>query len=978
MMRAAKHIPAKEMTHTEAFFLLRNTAVPSILLLCAWNLVSGQIRYSIPEELEHGAVVGKIAKDLGLNSEELSTRRLRIVPKEPLQYFDINLQNGILFVNKRIDREILCGQSLTCLLLLELEIDDPVEQYDIEVEIVDINDNSPSFSNREILLEIAESVTPGTRFILEAAQDPDVGSNSVQNYQLTPNEHFVLDVQTLGKWKIPKLVLKQALDREKESSQRVLITAVDGGLPERSGTAEVTIIILDTNDNVPVCQQSLYAASLMEDVPPGTLVIKLNATDLDDGPNGDIVYSFSTYSEEKIPEVFRINSKSGEIRVKGMLDFEEKHLYEFHVEAKDKGAPSLSAHCTVRVDIKDINDNAPDLILKSVSSTVREDAPTGTLVALISVTDRDSNKNGRTACQISPDVPFELKPSFRNSYRLTINDILDRERAQEFAVTVTCKDEGSPPLSTNKTVIVRISDINDNAPSFTQSSQTVYVAENNSPGNSIGTVTAFDPDTEQNSQISYRILESNVQGGPVSSYVSINSENGIIYSQRSFDYEQLKSFKIRVQAQDAGLPLLSGDATVNVIILDQNDNPPVIVTPSSVSYNKTAVPRSADPGFLVTQVVASDADSGQNARISYQIVQATDPGLFRVSHSSGEIRSVRRFKDSDATTQRLVIQVKDNGHPPLSASTTITLTLTEQNEQIRPVVGDLHRDLQQSPDLAFYIIISLGIISFLLLVIIVALVIVICPTDVQPGRTGNCFLTNCCCARELDSKARMHHSHVNLQVVPDSKLNTKALEVRGSGSLSDTYRYKIRSAAEAAKMEMMYFAPVSPTTSGNSRKNIRMFASDQTANTTNNWPCISSEVGQLNSDWRASEPHIVGKISSQCLEENLTQDEVKREFNRRHTAAADVDYIKASPDLEDGIPTWAPRFGSQHLGNLEHDEYQSNIYMGGTPVMISSKQDQVAKQDGQHSASSTRKKKKRTKRSEKRESKAAKEEPQNE
>ncbi|XP_067852119.1 protocadherin gamma-C5-like isoform X1 [Heptranchias perlo] len=980
-MRVEKHIPAKEMTHADGLFLLRKKAVPSILLLCAWNLVSGQTRYSIPEELEHGALVGKIAKDLELNLEELSARRFRIVSQAPMQYFDINLQNGFLFVNKRIDREALCGQSLTCLLPLELEIENPVEQYRAEVEILDINDNSPNFSNREIRLEIAESATPGTRFTLQAAQDPDVGNNSIRIYRLTSNEHFVLHVQTLGKWKIPELVVKQSLDREKQSSHRLLLTAVDGGIPERSGTAQLTIIVSDTNDNAPVFQQSLYTASLMEDATPGTLVIKLNATDLDDGSNGDIVYSLGSYNEERIPEVFRINPKSGEIRVKEILDFEEKSVYEIHVEAKDRGAQSLSAHCIVRVDIKDVNDNAPELILKSVSTTISEDAPTGTLVALVSVTDRDSNENERTDCYISPHVPFDLKPTFRNSYRLIISGLLDRESASEYAVTVTCKDQGSPPLSTNKTIVVHISDINDNAPRFTQSSYTVYVTENNSPGNSIGSVTAFDPDTEHNSQLSYTILESNVQGDPVSSYVSINSENGIIYSKRSFDYEQLKSFKIRVQAQDAGFPLLSGNVTVNVIILDQNDNAPVMISPRLADYNKTTVPRSADPGFLVTKIIASDADSGQNARISYQLVQATDPGLFTVSRSSGEIRSFRRFKDGDATTQRIVIQVKDNGHPPLSTTTTVTLTIIEQSAEIRSEVGDLHSDLQHSSDLAFYIIISLGIISLLLLVIIIGLVIAICPTDRHFGHTGRCFLANSCCVREMDSKPRMHNSHVNLQIVPDSNLITNFLEVRGNGSLSETYRYKVRSAPEAAKMELMYFAPVSPTTSGTFRKNIRTCASEQNADIRSNWPYISSEVGQLNTDWRSSEPHIVGKISSQCLEENMTQDEVKREFNRRHTAitsAADVDYIKASPDLEDGIPTWAPRFGSQHLEHMEPDEYQPNIYMGGTPVMLSSKQDQVAKQDGQHSASSTKKKKKRSKRSEKRESKATNEEPQNE
>uniref|UniRef100_UPI00398EF842 protocadherin gamma-C5-like n=1 Tax=Pristiophorus japonicus TaxID=55135 RepID=UPI00398EF842 len=791
------------MTHTGGCFLLRKKAIPSILLLCAWNLVSGQIRYSIPEELEHGAVVGTIANDLGLNSEELSSRRFRIASQTSLQHFDVNLQNGILIVNTRIDREVLCGQSLTCVLPLKLEIDDPVEEFDAEVEIVDINDNSPRFSNREIRLEIAESVTPGTRFILEAAQDPDVGSNSIRIYQLTPNEYFGLDVQTLGTWKLPELVVKKSIDREKKLTHQFLLTSVDGGVRERSGTAQVIIIVLDINDNAPVFPQSLYAVDLMEDAPPGTLVIKLNATDGDEGSNGVIAFSLGNYNDKKIYEVFRIDPKYGEIRVKGILDFEETTVYEIHVDAKDRGAPSLSAHCIVRVDIKDVNDNAPGMILKSVSSTVSEDAPTGTLIALVSVTDRDSNENGRTDCQISPGVPFDLKTSSRNSYRLIIRDILDRERAAEYAVAVTCKDQGSPPLSTNKTMIVHISDINDNAPSFIQSSHTVYVNENNSPGSSIGSVIAFDPDTEQHSQVSYIILESNVQGDPVSSYVYLNSENGIIYSQRAFDYEQLKSFKFRVQAQDMGFPQLSGNCAVNVIILDQNDNPPTITSPSPMDNNKTTVPRSADPGILIMKIIASDADSGQNARISYQLVQATDPGLFTVSQSSGEIRSFRRFNDGDATTQILVVQVKDNGHPSLSATATITLTITEQNEQIRSEVGDLHEDLQQSSDLTFYVIISLGIVSFLLLVIIVVLVIVICPTDGNLGHTGNCFFASCCYVRELDSKSRMHNSHVNLQIVPDSQLITNVLEVRRNGSLSDTYRYKVRSAPEATKMELI-------------------------------------------------------------------------------------------------------------------------------------------------------------------------------
>nr|ABV59344.1 protocadherin mu5 [Callorhinchus milii] len=966
------------MRHSDRPWMLRRQ-VSSIFLLCVWSLVSAQIRYSIPEELKHGAFVGKIASDLGLSTEELSNRRFRIVSDAQTQYLDVNLNNGVLFVNQRIDREQLCGESLPCLLPLEVVIENPVEQYRVEVEVLDINDNSPSFPRNEIILEIAESATAGARFLLESAHDPDVGTNSIRTYQLSPNDHFVLDVQTRGEWILAELILEKPMDRETQSKHQLLLQAFDGGTPERTGTARISIIVLDANDNAPVFERSLYSVSLTEDVPFGTLVIKLNATDLDEGSNGEVVYSFSSYNKERIPELFSIDRKSGEIRVKGILDFEEASFYEISVEARDKGPHPLPAHCTVRVDIKDVNDNTPELALNSVSSTISENAQTGTLVALISVTDRDSNENGNTDCQISPNLPFELKSSFKNSYRLLTNDLLDRENTPEYQVTVTCTDQGSPRLSTKETIAVHISDINDNAPSFPQTSYTVYVTENNAPGTLIGSVTALDPDTEQNSHLTYSVLDTQIEGMPITSYVSINPETGDIYSQHSYDYEQLKHFRIHIQAQDVGPPLLWGNATVNIVILDQNDNTPAIISPKTVKDSQISVPRSAGAGYLATKITATDADSGQNARLFYQLLQATDPSLFTVSHNLGEVKTARRFEDKDSAIQRLVIQVKDRGHPPLSATATVTLTIVEHIGDLSSDFRETHTIPEHSSNLAFYIIISLGAISSILLVVIIALVITICPHNRHHAYGRTWPPINCCCVRELNSNGRLQNSNVTLQI--DSKFMTNSVEVRGNGSLSDTYRYKVRSAPEPNKMEFMFVTPYSPTASGSIKRVPKAYLSEQSAPTTNNWPNRQSEVGQLNTDWRSSEPYIASKISSQYLEENLAQDEIKREFNRRHTAitsAADAGYIEASPDLEDGIPTWAPRYGSQQLEHQEPDEYQPSIYMGGSPVRLPAKQDQVAKLDGQQSASSTKKKKKRSKRTEKRESKVTVEEPQNE
>uniref|UniRef100_UPI00398F5DC3 protocadherin alpha-C2-like isoform X4 n=1 Tax=Pristiophorus japonicus TaxID=55135 RepID=UPI00398F5DC3 len=937
-----------------------------------------QIRYSIPEEQENGAFVGNIARDVGLGVRELSRRRFRIMSAAKKRYFEVNLEDGVLLVNDKIDREKLCAQSLTCLQNLEIVVENPLKLYRAEVEIQDINDNSPSFSQDELRLKILESTPPGTRFPLQSAHDPDVGTNSVYTYILSRNDHFTLDVQNSSEGtKSVYLLLEKYLDRETHAAHNLLLTAIDGAIPERSGSAQIIITVLDVNDNVPVFDQSVYWVKVVENVADNALVINLNATDLDEGTNADIIYSFSSYTPDRIRELFSVQQYTGEIRVKGVLDYEEANVYEINIEARDRGPTSVPVYCKVVVKIVDMNDVEPELTLMSLSSPVTENATSGTMVALISVTDPESGVNGKTSCNIPNNLPFQLKSSFKNSYMLVSNGLLDRETLSQYTVNVTCSDAGSPRLFANKVILVEISDINDNAPRFTKSSYTAYVMENNTPGASICSVTAFDSDLGQNSHISYSISESQIQGMPAMSFVSINSYNGKIFSQRSFDYEHSKNIQIHVQARDAGIPSLSSNVVVNVVILDQNDNSPVILSALTNNQSQVMVPRSAHPSYLVTKMTAVDADSGQNSRLFYELIQATDRSLFTVTHNSGEVRTMRLFEDRDSIIQVLVILVKDNGHPSLSTTVTVTFSLMDGAAETISDFSNLPQNIEHSSNVAMYIIIALASISFILLLIIIVLVTSICHNSKDNGHDRS--LITCCIRRDIKNNV-LKQSNANLRIPANSQLVANFLEVRGTGSLSETYCYQVRPASELQNRDRVCLTPFSSATRRSNSKNVDVYfsACNQQMKQSRN---INNDVGQLNTDWRSSEPHIVGKISSQCLDENLTQDEVKQEFNRRHTAitsSADVDYIKASPDLEDGIPTWAPRFGSQHLENMEPDEYQSNIYMGGTPVMLSSKQDQLAKQDGQHSASSTKKKKKRSKRSEKRESKATNEEPQNE
>ncbi|XP_069754146.1 protocadherin gamma-A2-like isoform X2 [Narcine bancroftii] len=949
-----------------------------LFLFCVCKEVSGQIRYSIHEELERGACVGNVAKDLGLDAEALANRTPRIMSESSEQYFTVNPQNGNLCVNVPIDREKLCGQSQPCVLSPEIMLDDPVELHSAEVEIWDINDHSPSFSNQELRLEIVESVAPGTSFLLPSAHDPDVGSHSISTYHLNANGHFALEVKNSSDGsRTAVLVLTKSLDREEQATHRLLLTAIDGGTPVRSGTAKIHINVIDVDDNWPVFDQPVYKVKLPENVPVGTLVIKLNASDVDEGSHGDISYFFSNSNPSRVRDLFLLGAKTGEMRIKGRMDFEESSFYEINVEAKDSVHFTL---CKVRVEISDVNDNAPELTLLSVTSPIREDEPIGTFVALMRVTDRDSAENGRTRCHIPMDLPFDLKSSKKNTYTLVTSRPLDRELAAQYTIDIVCTDSGTPRLSANKTILLHISDVNDNAPRFAQGSSTVYVPENNPAGASIGSVSALDPDQSKNSHVTYSILNSQIQNVPASAYISINPDTGVIYSQRSFDYEEVKNFQVLVQARDAGSPTLDGNVTLKVIILDQNDHAPQVVSPLTKNNSEVRLPLSADPGSLVTKVVAVDADSGQNARLSYQLLQATDLGLFIVAPSSGEIRTARPIVEKDDNRHRLVVVVRDNGHPPLSTTVTINLLITDDAMETHRDQTTQPRDTHHGPNLAFYLIITLASTSSILLVVLIVLIVTMCHSD---GRGSSCCESSpsCCNLRRWDRNDTFPNPHVYLQTVPDYKGSPHFVELVGNGSLSRTYSYKVRPNQLSNKGDFLFLAPYNATTLQNDAGNTDSLLAEWRRGLTNEWKNLSSEVGQLNTDWHSSDTHIVGKISSQCLEENITQDEIKREFNRRHTAltsGADMDYIKASPDLEDGIPSWAPRFASQNLEAMEPDEYQSNIYMGGSPVMLACKQDKAVKQDRQPSASSTKKKKKRSKRSEKRESRSTTEEPLNE
>lgn len=740
-------ITAKMTRSTLVTYWHRSLFIFSLHLFLFASLAQSEgntVRYQTKEEDAPGTVIGNLAKDMSLSLSHSSKTNFRMMKQFNDSFIRVRESDGELIVGERIDRERICRHTPQCLITFDVVnfSKDRYKLIHVEVEIKDINDNSPEFPSKESIVEISENAAVGSRIPLDPAVDADVGSNYIQSYQISVNSHFTIDVLLRADGvKYAELVLMKELDRETQSSYNVELVATDGGNPYRSGSTKIIVKVTDFNDNSPVFDQNSFSVSLPEDAPVGTIILDLNAVDADEGLNGEVVYGFGKQVSHEIRELFQVDNKLGRLTLRSPVDFEDKSTYELDVQATDLGPNPTPSVCKIIIHVTDVNDNAPEISITPMTSIttgiayISEAADKDSLVALISTLDRDSGVNSQVHCTLYGHDHFKLRQAHEDSYMIVTSAALDRERISEYNLTVMAEDFGSPPLRKITQYTIRLSDENDNAPHFAKAVYEVSVVENNAPGAYITTVEASDADLGNNGKITYRLVDSVVMGSPVNTFVSLNSVSGSIYALRSFNYEVMKQLDIQVQASDGGSPQLQSTAIIRLKIVDQNDNQPSIIQPPL--YKGSAeifLPKDAPAGYVVTQIKATDADEGINAQLSYTITEGGHLG-FSINKETGKVRVSRQLTYDLTDNVKVTVSVSDNGSPSLTSTAEITFSFIEGTLPSLPSMPQNGNEELFEWDMSMAIIIVLaGSCSLLLLAII--LITTICSRRKKETREG--------------------------------------------------------------------------------------------------------------------------------------------------------------------------------------------------------------------------------------------------
>lgn len=638
-------------------------------------ITSEEVSYSIDEEGQTNELVGNLVHDTSLRDHYVPQLRFNYLSIQPTN-FAVNLTTGVLRTVGRIDRDVICPNAERCTetfnvgVLLDSRV---IQMIKVTITILDINDNSPHFPETEKLLEISESLIPGRKFLLPAASDPDSPAFAIHRYELvSPSNKFQLREKTKANGLTElHLVTTSLLDHELESSYRLRVIAYDGAEPPKSGSLNVSVIVLDANDNDPVFEQETYRISIYENMDVHTTIVQVHASDLDSGANKEIVYGLTKYGD-----LFGINNNTGEIYVKGVVDYELADIYYIGVTATDRGLDSRSAEATVVVEVKDVNDHSPEITVNAPGTPgtdvaeVSEDSEPGMFVAHMKVDDKDSGSNGECNCTLA-DNKFRLEQLVGTNYQIVTSGELDREKISEYSLALQCVDGGVTPHVAVKNFQVRLVDVNDNAPQFQQVTYRANVVENNNVGDFILQPNATDADAGKNAEVVYSISEDG------QAMFAIHNVSGRISAKIVFDREENGEMHFYVIATDKGIPALSASALVVVTIQDLNDETPIF-TQARYSFN---VSENEPQNTEVGTVSATDADQFPFNEFLFSIVPDSNLlGLFSIDSRSGKITTNGMLDREVQSVFQLIVVASDYGSPIKSSTADVTIHVADQND----------------------------------------------------------------------------------------------------------------------------------------------------------------------------------------------------------------------------------------------------------------------------------------------------------
>lgn len=673
---------------------LRDFYLLAALIACLRldSAIAQELIYTIREELPENVPIGNIPKDLNISHINAATGTsaslvYRLVSKAgdaPL--VKVSSSTGEIFTtSNRIDREKLCAgasyaEENECFFELEVVIlpNDFFRLIKIKIIVKDTNDNAPMFPSPVINISIPENTLINSRFPIPSATDPDTGFNGVQHYELLNGQSvFGLDiVETPEGEKWPQLIVQQNLDREQKDTYVMKIKVEDGGTPQKSSTAILQVTVSDVNDNRPVFKEGQVEVHIPENAPVGTSVIQLHATDADIGSNAEIRYIFGAQVAPATKRLFALNNTTGLITVQRSLDREETAIHKVTVLASD--GSSTPARATVTINVTDVNDNPPNIDLRYIISPINgtvylsEKDPVNTKIALITVSDKDTDVNGKVICFIEREVPFHLKAVYDNQYLLETSSLLDYEGTKEFSFKIVASDSGKPSLNQTALVRVKLEDENDNPPIFSQPVIELSVSENNRRGLYLTTISATDEDSGKNADIVYQL-------GPNASFFDLDRKTGVLTASRVFDREEQERFIFTVTARDNGTPPLQSQAAVIVTVLDENDNSPKFTHNHFQFFVSENLPKYSTVGVITV----TDADAGDNKAVTLSILH--DHDNFVLDPASGVIRSNVSFDREQQSSYTFDVKATDGGQPARSSTAKVTINVMDVNDN-SPVV----------------------------------------------------------------------------------------------------------------------------------------------------------------------------------------------------------------------------------------------------------------------------------------------------